>query len=180
GEMQEIGFNLYTEMLNRAVAALKAGQAPDPAVPLATVTEINLHTPALLPNDYAPDVHERLTIYKRLGNCTQAEELMDMQEELIDRFGPLPQQAQALLDSHRLRLLCKPLGIAKIDTTQEQVAVQFIDQPPIDPMRIIDLIQKDRNYRLAGQQKLVLKRACPRLAERVAAVKDIVHQLSRR
>jgi len=180
GEMQEIGFNLYTEMLNRAVAALKAGQDPDAAAPLAIVTEINLHTPALLPNDYAPDVHERLTLYKRLGNCTQAEELIDMQEELIDRFGPLPPQAQALLDSHRLRLLCKPLGIAKIDTTPEQVAVQFIDQPPIDPMRIIDLIQKDRNYRLAGQQKLVLKRTCPQLAERVAAVKDIVHQLSRR
>ncbi|MBL8397709.1 MAG: transcription-repair coupling factor [Candidatus Accumulibacter sp.] len=179
GEMQEVGFNLYTEMLNRAIAALKSGQAPDPATPLAIVTEINLHTPALLPNDYAPDVHERLTIYKRLSHCAHPDELTEMQEELIDRFGPLPSQAQALLDSHRLRLICKPLGIVKVDTSPEQIAVQFADQPPIDPMRIIDLIQKDRHYRLAGQHKLILKRPCPQLAERVAAVKDIIHQLSR-
>jgi transcription-repair coupling factor (superfamily II helicase) len=179
GEMQEVGFNLFTEMLNRAVAALKQGKEPDPMQPLAIATEINLHTPALLPDQYAPDVHDRLTLYKRLANCTVADELGELQEELIDRFGDLPPQARALLDSHRLRLLCKPLGISKLDATTEQIVVQFQPDPPIEPTRIIDLITKNRNYRLAGQDKLLLKRHCATLADRVAAVKDIIHQLSK-
>ena len=177
GEMQEVGFNLFTEMLNRAVAALKQGKEPDLSQPLAIVTEINLHTPALLPNDYAPDVHERLALYKRLADCVHADALGDLQEELIDRFGELPPQARALLDSHRLRLLCKPLGISKLDAGAEQLVVQFAADPPIDPLRIINLIQKNRNYRLAGQDKLVLKRHCATLADRVTAVKDLIHQL---
>lgn len=179
GEMQEVGFNLFTEMLNRAVAALKQGKEPDPMQPLAIATEINLHTPALLPDQYAPDVHDRLTLYKRLANCTVADELGELQEELIDRFGDLPPQARALLDSHRLRLLCKPLGISKLDATTEQIVVQFQPDPPIEPTRIIDLITKNRNYRLAGQDKLLLKRHCATLADRVAAVKDLIHQLSK-
>ncbi|NMQ04151.1 transcription-repair coupling factor [Candidatus Accumulibacter phosphatis] len=178
GEMQEVGFNLFTEMLKRAVAALKLGKEPDLMQALTIATEIKLHTPALLPDDYAPDVHERLTLYKRLADCEAADALDDLQEELVDRFGALPPQARALLDSHRLRLLCKPLGICKLDANAEQIVVQFEAQPPIDPMRIIHLIQKDRNYRLAGQDKLILKRHCASLGDRVAAVKDIIHQLS--
>lgn len=177
GEMQEVGFNLFTEMLNRAVSALKQGKDPDLAQPLEIAAEINLHVPALLPNDYAPDVHERLSLYKRLANCNVIDEISDMQEELIDRFGELPPQAQSLLDSHRLRLLCKPLGIIKLDATAEQIVVCFEPNPPIEPIRIINLIQKDRNYRLAGQDKLSLKRHCPTLADRVAAVKDLLRQL---
>ena len=177
GEMQEVGFNLFTEMLGRAVSALKQGKDPDLAQPLEVAAEINLHVPALLPNDYAPDVHERLTLYKRLANCNSADEIADMQEELIDRFGELPPQARSLLDSHRLRLSCRPLGIVKLDATAEQVTVQFEANPPIEPIRIINLIQKDRNYRLAGQDKLSLKRHCPTLADRVAAVKDLLRQL---
>jgi len=177
GVMQEIGFNLFTEMLNRAVSSLKQGKEPDLMQPLGIATEINLHTPALLPNDYAPDVHERLTLYKRLANGDSLEDITAMQEELIDRFGELPPQAQSLLDSHRLRLLCKPFGIIKLDATAEQIVVQFEPNPPIEPIRIINLIQKDRNYKLAGQDKLSLKRQCPTLAERVAAVKDLLKQL---
>ncbi len=179
GEMQEVGFNLFTEMLNRAVAALKDGKEPDPGLPLAVATEINLHTPALLPNDYAPDVHDRLTLYKRLANCMSRDELDDLQEELVDRFGALPPPARALLDSHRLRLLCKPFGISKLDATAEQLVVHFRSDTPIDTMRIITLIQNNRSYRLSGQDKLLVKRSSTTLAERVAAVKDVLHQLSR-
>jgi transcription-repair coupling factor (superfamily II helicase) len=93
GEMQEVGFNLYTEMLNRAVAALKQGKEHDLTQPLGIATEINLHTPALLPDAYCPDVHERLTLYKRLANCESADDIEALQEELIDRFGELPPQA---------------------------------------------------------------------------------------
>jgi len=164
-------------MLNRAVAALKQGKEPDLTQPLGLATEINLHTPALLPNDYAPDVHERLTLYKRLANGESQDDIDAMHEELVDRFGQLPAQAQSLLDSHRLRLLCKPFGIVKLDATAEQIVVHFEPNPPIEPMRIIELIQKNRNYRLAGQDKLSLKRSMPTLAERVAVVKDLLRQL---
>ncbi len=177
GEMQEVGFNLFTEMLNRAVASLKQGKEPDLMQPLGIATEINLHTPALLPNDYAPDVHERLTLYKRLANGDSLDDITAMHEELVDRFGELPPQAQSLLDSHRLRLLCKPLGIIKVDATAEQIILHFEPNPPIEPIRIINLIQKDRNFKLAGQDKLSLKRHSPTLADRVGAVKDLLRQL---
>nr|WP_275983278.1 transcription-repair coupling factor [Propionivibrio soli] len=177
GEMQEVGFNLYTEMLNRAVSALKQGKEPDLTQPLGIATEINLHIPALLPDAYVPDVHERLTLYKRLANSETMDDIAAMQEEFVDRFGDLPPQAQSLLESHRLRLLCKPLGIVKIDAGLENIHLQFEPNPPIEPIRIINLIQKNRNYRLAGQDKLSLKRPTATLADRVAAIKDLMRQL---
>ena len=177
GAMQEIGFSLYSEMLNRAVSALRQGKEADLIEPLGIATEINLHTPTLLPSDYAPDVHERLTLYKRLANCTSPDEIAAMQEELIDRFGELPPQAQALLESHRLRLRCRPLGIIKLDATANGVNVQFEPKPPIDPIIIIDLIQKNRSYKLAGQDRLSLVRPCPTLAERIAATRELLKQL---
>ncbi len=185
GEMQEVGFNLFTEMLNRAVAHLKQGKAVDTVdltQPLGIGTEINLRTPALLPDAYCPDVHERLTLYKRLANCDTAEEIDTLQEELIDRFGELPLQAQSLVATHRLHLLVKPYCIQKLDASADQVTLQFGPDfarlAPIDPIRIIHLIQKDRNYKLAGQDKLSLLRHCPTLNDRVAAVKDMIRQLT--
>ena len=162
---------------SRAVSALKQGQEPDLLRPLGIATEINLHIPALLPDAYAPDVHERLSIYKRLANCDSLDDLSAMQEELVDRFGELPPQAVSLLESHRLRLMCKPLGIVKLDATASGVTVQFEKAPPIEPIVIINLIQKNRNYKLAGQDKLSLTRNCPTLADRVAAVKELLRQL---
>ena len=178
GEMQEVGFNLFTEMLNRAVAALKQGKEPDLTQPLGIATEINLHTPALLPNDYAPDVHERLTLYKRLANCNASEEIDDLQEELIDRFGELPAQGQSLLATHRVRLLAKPLGIIKLDAGNAQIVVQFEPNPPIEPIRIINLIQKNRSYKLAGQDKLVFMRPAETLNDKVGAIREMFKQLA--
>jgi transcription-repair coupling factor (superfamily II helicase) len=178
GEMQEVGFNLFTEMLNRAVAALKQGKEPDLTQPLGIATEINLHTPALLPNDYAPDVHERLTLYKRLANCNAAEEIDDLQEELIDRFGELPVQGQSLLATHRVRLMAKPLGIIKLDAASTQIVVQFEPNPPIEPIRIINLIQKNRSYKLAGQDKLVFSRHSPTLNDKMSAIKEMFKQFT--
>jgi transcription-repair coupling factor (superfamily II helicase) len=185
GEMQEVGFNMYADMLNRAVAALKQGKhlaAVDLTQPLGIGTEINLRTPALLPDAYCPDVHERLTLYKRLANGETTEEIDTLQEELIDRFGELPLQAQSLLATHRLRLLVKPLLIQKLDATNDQITIQFSPEfsknPPIEPMKIINLIQKNRSYKLAGQDKLSLLRHCPTLTDKVAAVKDMIRQLS--
>ncbi len=132
GNMHEIGFQLYTEMLNEAVRALKQGREPDLSQPLAAVTEINLHAPALLPDTYCGDVHERLSIYKRLATCRTLEELIEIQEELIDRFGKLPEPAQALIETHRLRIVAEPLGITKIDAHAESVLFQFRPNPPVD------------------------------------------------
>ena len=178
GEMQEVGFNMYAAMLDTAVRALKAGKEPDLAAPLGVTTEINLHVPALLPSDYCSDVHERLVLYKRLANCDSDEELERLREELIDRFGELPSAARALIDSHRLRLASKPLGIARIDASEVAIQLQFIRKPPIDPMKIIKLIQTKRNYKLAGQDKLRVEVNTTDLAARVKLIKELFQQLS--
>ena len=180
GEIQEVGFGLYTEMLKVAVRALQQGKEPDLSQPLDITSEINLHSPALLPNDYCSDVHERLTLYKRMANCDTAAELTAMQEELVDRYGNLPDQARTLLETHRLRILAKPAGIIKIDATDTQIQLHFMPNPPIDAARIITLLQKNRNFKLAGPDRLVIQRASDNLRERAAAVRDAIAQLTDR
>ncbi|MCO1461162.1 transcription-repair coupling factor [Burkholderia multivorans] len=180
GEIHEIGFQLYTEMLNDAVKALKNGKEPDLTAPLAATTEINLHAPAILPADYCADVQERLSLYKRLANCEHADAIDGIQEELIDRFGKLPPQAQALVETHRLRLAAKPLGIVKIDASEAAIGLQFVPNPPIDPMRIIEMVQKHRHIKLAGQDKLRIETRSPDLAIRVSTIKETLRALGHR
>jgi len=178
GEILEIGFAMYTNMLNAAVKALKAGEKiPDLTAPLSVTSEINLRVPALLPNDYCPDVHERLTLYKRLANCDTEDELRAMQEELIDRFGELPSQAQALVDTHRLRIAGKAVGIAKLDAGASSIQLTLIPNPPVDPADIILLIQSDRAFKLAGPDKLTWAKPTANLKDRVTAVKDLFRKL---
>ncbi len=178
GEMTEIGFQLYSDMLNAAVKALKAGKEPDLAAPLSTTTEINLHVPALLPSDFCGDVHERLSIYKRLANGETPEAIDDLQEELIDRFGNLPDAVKALVETHRLRIAAKAVGIIKIDAHAESALLQFEPKPPVDPMRIIELIQKSRHVKLSGQDKLRITASMPDLAARVSQVKSTIRALA--
>ena len=178
GEMQEVGFNLYLRMLDTAVRSLKLGREPDLAAPLGVTTEINLHAPALLPADYVSDVHERLVLYKRLANCETMEELEALREELIDRFGDTPEPTRALIDSHRLRLLGKPLGIARIDATDTAIQLQFVPQPPIEPAKVLKLVQSRRNYRLAGQDRLRIEMPLPDVRARVAAIREAFGELS--
>jgi len=177
GEMQEIGFSLYTDMLNAAVASLRQGREPDMAHPLGVTTEINLHSPALLPNVYCGDIHQRLMLYKRLANCTTQEELDEMHQELIDRFGLLPEPAKTLLDCHRLRILAKPLGISKVDASGEAIQIQFVPNPPIDPLRVLHLIQTKRHYKLSGQDKLRIELKYGDVAQRVLAIKNFFNEL---
>ncbi|MBD8726018.1 transcription-repair coupling factor [Oxalobacteraceae sp. CFBP 13708] len=177
GEMLEIGFQLYSDMLNEAVRSLKAGKEPDLAAPLSSTTEINLHVPALLPADYCGDVHERLSIYKRLANCESPDRIDSMQEELIDRFGKLPEPVKALVETHRLRIAAKAVGIVKIDAHGEAASLQFMEKPPIDPIRIITLIQKNRHVKLAGQDKLRITASMPDLSARVNQIKQTIKQL---
>jgi transcription-repair coupling factor (superfamily II helicase) len=178
GQIQEIGFDLYTRMLERAVRALKEGKAIDLDQPLGVATEIKLHVPALLPELYCNDVHERLTLYKRLANCATQEALDGMREELIDRFGLLPDPAKVLLDSHMLRLLAAPLGVARVDATHETLQLQFQKDPPIDRGKIIVLVQKRKNLRLAGPDRLRLEAKMAEWPLRVQAAKDLLGALA--
>jgi transcription-repair coupling factor (superfamily II helicase) len=123
-------------------------------------------------------VHERLSIYKRLANCETADSIDDMQEELIDRFGKLPDAAKALIETHRLRLSAKKVGIVKIDAHAESALLQFEPKPPIDPIRIIDLIQKSRHIKLSGQDKLRITANMPDLSTRVSQVKATIKALA--
>ena len=154
GEILEVGFSLYNDMLAGAVASLRAGKEPDMSQPLGVVSEINLHMPALLPQEYCPDVHERLVLYKRLASVQGVDELSELQEELIDRFGHLPDPARTLLDTHRLRIAAKAFGITRVDASNDSILLQFVPQPPIDPGRIIQLIQSRRDIKLAGENRL--------------------------
>ncbi len=177
GEMQEIGFQLFTDMLRVAVKALKAGRVPDLSAPLGVTTEINLHVPALLPADYCSDVHERLVLYKRLANCETGEELEAMQEELVDRFGRPPEPAQALLACHRLRLAARPKGVVKIDAGPERSTLQFEKEPPFDAGTLIALVQRDGRVRFAGPDRVRIERAAPGLAERVSLILEFLGHL---
>jgi transcription-repair coupling factor (superfamily II helicase) len=178
GEMQEVGFNLYVRMLDSAVRSLKNGREPDLSAPLEVATEINLHVPALLPADYCSDVHERLVLYKRLANCETPQALEALQEELVDRFGLLPDPARALIECHRLRILGKPLGLARIDASESAILLQFVPKPPIEPSRVLNLVQKKRHYRLAGQDKLRIELALPDIKARVAAIREAFGELA--
>jgi transcription-repair coupling factor (superfamily II helicase) len=179
GEIQEIGFSLYAQMLDRAVRALKAGRAPELEAPVDVSTEVNLHVPALLPATYCSDVHERLALYKRLADADSREALDALREELVDRFGELPEPARALIECHRVRLAARPLGVSRVDATHEAVQLQFIKNPPLDGARVIDFIRRrPRNARLAGPDRLRLEAKLPAWQERAQAVKDILHELA--
>jgi transcription-repair coupling factor (superfamily II helicase) len=177
GEMAEVGFQLYNDMLRAAVSALKAGREPSLNEPLGVTTEINLHVPALLPALYCNDVHERLVIYKRFASAESNDDIDALQEELIDRFGALPEPASALVASHRLRLAAKLLGVVKIDAGPERTMLQFVKSPPFDAGALILLIQRDGRIRFAGPDRLRIDRAAPALTDRVALVLDFLRKL---
>jgi transcription-repair coupling factor (superfamily II helicase) len=179
GEIQEVGFSLYARMLERAVRKLKAGKAPEMDHDFELSTEVNLHVPALLPATYCSDVHERLSLYKRLADAETAEDLQGLREELVDRFGELPEPARALIECHMVRIAARRLGISRVDATHEAVQLQFIKNPPLDGARVIDFIRKKgRHARLAGPEKLRVDAKLPAWQERAAAVKDILRQLA--
>jgi len=178
GEIQEIGFSLYASMLERAVRSLKAGKGPELEDAFDLSTEVNLHVPALLPAAYCSDVHERLTLYKRLANCESTEDLEAMHEELVDRFGDLPEAARALIECHALRLMAKSVGVSRLDATHEALQLQFVPRPPIDAQKIIDFVQRRRGARLAGQDRLRLEAQMPEWRDRAHAARDVLRQLA--
>jgi transcription-repair coupling factor (superfamily II helicase) len=179
GEIQEVGFSLYTRMLERAVRRLKSGRAADLDDGIDVSTDVNLHVPALLPETYCSDVHERLSLYKRLADAETREALGLLREELVDRFGELPEPARALLECHEVRIAARALGVARVDATHESVQLQFVKNPPIDGGKVIEFIRrKGRAARLAGPDRLRVEAKLPAWPERAQAVKDILGQLA--
>ncbi len=177
GNMMEVGFQLYNEMLSEAVRCLKAGIEPDLLSPLNVTTDINLHAPALLPDDYCGDVHLRLSFYKKLATAKTPDQIDQLLEEIVDRFGKLPAQAQTLIDVHRLRVLSQPFGVVKVDAAPGLITITFKKNPPIDPMKIIAMLQKHKHIKLAGSEKLRIERELPETKDRVLMVRDVLKNL---
>jgi transcription-repair coupling factor (superfamily II helicase) len=177
GNMMEVGFQLYNDMLAEAVRSLKAGREPDLLSPLSATTEINLHAPALLPTDYCGDVHTRLSLYKRLASADKPEQIDAMLEEITDRFGKLPPQGQTLFDVHRLRVLAKPYGVVKVDAAPNLMVIGFRANPPVDAQRIIELVQKNRHIKLAGNDKLRIERQTSEPKDRAQIIRDVLRSL---
>jgi transcription-repair coupling factor (superfamily II helicase) len=177
GNMMEVGFQLYNDMLAEAVRSLKSGQEPDLLSPLAVTTEINLHAPALLPPDYCGDVHLRLSFYKKLATARSHDQIDALLEEIVDRFGKLPAAAQTLIDVHRLRVLARPYGVTKVDAAPGMIHIGFRKDAPVDPSAIIALVQKNRHIKLAGNDRLRIERSLPEATQRAQMVRDVLRSL---
>jgi len=181
GNMQAIGFSLYMDMLERATKAIKAGKEPDLSTPLSLTSEINLHSSALIPEEYLHDVHQRLLFYKRISNADDKEALTDIRTEMIDRFGTLPDQTKQLFAIHGLRLQAEPLKINKIDANSSSLIMEFAPDTPVDALAIIQLIQKDgQRYRMNGASGIryqdANKLATPQ--QRVSIIQDLLRYFS--
>ena len=179
GQIQEIGFSLYTELLGRAVDSLRAGDEPDLEAPLHAGVDINLHIPALLPEDYVPDVHLRLILYKRISATESARELRELEVELIDRFGLLPAGAKNLMRIAAIKKSAAALGIEKIDAADGGGYLVFGSESRIDPVALVQLVQNDsRKYRLKGSHRLQIRDDLSDLETRFSTIENLLRDLA--
>jgi transcription-repair coupling factor (superfamily II helicase) len=177
GEIHEIGFNLYIDMLNHAVKQLKDGKALDLNKPLNITKDINIHVPTILPHTYCQNVNERLIIYKRLSNTSNKEQLKELKEELIDRFGLMPDQTKNLILFHELRIDIDKYEILKVDAGKSVIEITFSKEIDIDPIKIINLIQSDQRYKMNGPDKLKIAISIELVEDRVMFVRNILKDL---
>jgi transcription-repair coupling factor (superfamily II helicase) len=179
GQIQEIGFSLYTELLGRAVASLRSGKEPDLDAPLNAGAEINLHVPALLPEDYVPDVHLRLILYKRVSSTETAADLRELQVEMIDRFGLLPEATRNFMRIAAIRQTAATLGIEKIDAADGGGYIVFGPQSNIDPVALVQLVQNDSQiYKLKGSHRLQFRLNLSNVEKRFQAIEKLLARLA--
>jgi transcription-repair coupling factor (superfamily II helicase) len=179
GQIQAIGFTLYNELLGRAVAALREGREPDLEDPFTHGPEIEIGVPALIPEDYMPDVHMRLVHYKRIANAASRSELDELQVELIDRFGLMPPPLKTLFAITWLKLIAQRLGIAKIQAGAEGGSLRFAERALVDPAKVIALIESDKQrYRLDGPFKLRFSWRVEAAEQRVGAVEKLLRRIA--
>ncbi|MEY2853925.1 MAG: transcription-repair coupling factor [Pseudomonadota bacterium] len=180
GEVQEVGLSMYLDMLQTAVSALREGREPDLDRPLSAASEVNLHLSCLLPDDYIGDVHTRLGLYKRIAAAPDSASLDDLTAEIVDRFGELPPAAQRLLQSSRLTLRCRQLGLRRLDVSAQYAHVTFQERNSVDPGAVIALLRKDpRMYRMEGGLKLRIARGAAE-AVRYEFAAQLLDQLAAR
>ena len=175
GQINQVGFSLYLSMLESAVAALRRGDIPDIDQPLDTGTEVKLHVPALIPEDYLPDITTRLVLYKRIAQANNAEQLREIQVEMIDRFGLLPEPVKNLFTAALIKVRAQQLGISEIDMTDEGGSIEFTTATVVEPAAIVNLIQSDPLcYSLSGSGKLRVKKSLPTLSSRAEFVEALI------
>ncbi|MEH6609903.1 MAG: transcription-repair coupling factor [Halioglobus sp.] len=175
GQIHSVGFSLYMEMLEQAVAALRRGEIPDVDAPLEAGTEVNLHTPALIPDDYLPDINTRLILYKRIAAAKKDRDLRDIQVEMIDRFGLLPRQVGNLFELAKLRIRAQSLGIRGIEVGAEGGNINFKENTRVNPMSLVTLVQSDpKSYRLTGATRLRFDQSLPEAADRQKFIEDLL------
>ncbi|GAA5116927.1 transcription-repair coupling factor [Alloalcanivorax gelatiniphagus] len=179
GNMEAIGFSLYMEMLEQAVEALKRGEQPDTAKPLSGGPEVNLRIPALIPEDYLPDVFTRLSLYKRIAGSKTVEQLEELQVEMIDRFGLLPDPLKNLFHVTALRQRAERLGITRVDAGPRGGKLEFAERTPVDPLTIVKLVQSGPNlYKLEGASTLRFSLESETAGERIGVVEQVLERLS--
>lgn len=178
GQIKEIGFTLYNELLARAVATLKSGEIPEPDQPLDQGIEVNLGKPALLPEDYVPDVHVRLVLYKRIANAKTVDDLDDLQAELIDRFGLLPEFAKNLFQVTQLKIIASGYGVRRIAMGHDAARLHFTEKPNIDINRLLTLIQEKPDvYKLDDAEKLTMYTKTDNIEERMETILGLLNEL---
>ena len=180
GHIQGIGFSLYMEMLEQAVKSIQSGKNPNSEIPLHQGAEVNLHVPSLIPDDYLPDVNSRLTLYKRISNAQNDNELKELQVEMIDRFGLLPEQVKNLFKVTALKLQLTPLGIQKLDAGPESGRIEFGRETNIDPFRLIQIVQtRPATYKFEGGQALKFIEKMPEIDQRLAVIERLLLDLQK-
>jgi len=181
GQIQHVGFSLYMDMLDRAVKAIRSGKMNTMKLEDEQLSEINLRIPALIPEDYLPDVNQRLLLYKRLANTTNEEEINELQVEIVDRFGLLPEPTKHLIRVTNLRLQAEKIGISKVEASAEQIKVEFKSETNIDPMTLVKLVQsQSKHYALEGGNKLKYKISMPSAEAKLEQAEHLLHRLSGR
>ncbi|ENU89553.1 transcription-repair coupling factor [Acinetobacter sp. CIP 102143] len=178
GSMQAIGYSLYMEMLEKATKAIQKGKTPNFDAPLSLTAEINLHMPALIPDDYLGDVHQRLLFYKRISNTDTQEKLDNIRMELIDRFGIPPQPVKQLFSVHQIRLRAEQLGITKVDINSNDGYIEFSPDTPVQAISIIQLMQKNPTYyRMEGGQRLKVMVQLAEYDKRIQFIVELLNKL---
>lgn len=179
GQIEAIGFSLYSDLLNRAVEALKSGHEPDLDEPLAMSSDIDLHTSALIPDDYLPDIHQRLVLYKRIAQADNEQGLYDLEVEMIDRFGLMPEPLKHLFTAARLRLLARGMGIRRLEIGPAGGRIEFLDKPQIKVDEVIKMIQQESHtYELPQPNRLRIKGEYDVYEDRLSLAKDLLTRIA--
>ena len=180
GQIETIGFTLYMEMLEQAVKAMKAGKMPSADLASYHGTEVNLHIPALIPSDYLPDVNSRLTLYKRIASATDDLQLKELQVEMIDRFGLLPEPVKNLFRQTSLKLRLTPLGIARLDAGESSGRIEFAAATHINPFVLVKLVQsKPGTFKLDGGHTLRFNLTMASVEQRFNQIEQLITELQK-